>query len=287
MTTAQAGVLTTPLGPVTSEGLDEASLLLAKIGGLVAEGKPCNGHYVNSYLRIIPRSLGRRKIDPCDVFPNTRAIQKEFDVLDALRAVLVSSSSNGAVAAPEVFDTKMTLLDKASSEFTRIEALYRKTLNRNHTSASLRLVKVWAISVGPADKAFEATLGNKKELWHGTRDANLLSILKGGFVIPKRGGTAQITGRMFGDGIYFSDQSTKSLNYATGFWGGSSSNRCFMLLNDVAMGKEHRPAYSFSGRPPVGCDSTNVKAGTAGVRNNEMIVYRASQARPTFLCEFA
>ena len=28
------------------------------------------------------------------------------------------------------------------------------------------------------------------------------------------------TGRMFGNGVYFSDQSTKALNYAYGYWGG-------------------------------------------------------------------
>ncbi|MGG2383099.1 hypothetical protein, partial [Salmonella enterica] len=58
-------------------------------------------------------------------------------------------------------------------------------------------------------------VGNIKELWHGTRVGNVLSIMKGGFVIPPSN-ASHVTGRMFGNGVYFSDQSTKSLNYAYG-----------------------------------------------------------------------
>ena len=56
------------------------------------------------------------------------------------------------------------------------------------------------------------TVGNVQELWHGTRAGNLLSILRAGFTIPPAN-APHVTGRMFGNGVYFSDQSTKSLNY--------------------------------------------------------------------------
>jgi poly [ADP-ribose] polymerase len=109
--------------------------------------------------------------------------------------------------------------------------------------------------------------------------------LKNGYIIPKASGSIAITGRMFGDGIYFSDQSTKSLNYASGYWGGGRSQRCFMIFNDVAMGREHIPRSSIRSIPR-GYDSCFAKAGQSGVMNNEMIVYRTSQVKPTFLCEF-
>ena len=53
-------------------------------------------------------------------------------------------------------------------------------------------------------------IGNVMELWHGTRVENVLSILKGGLIIPKSS-AGHVTGRMFGDGVYFSDQSTNPL----------------------------------------------------------------------------
>ncbi|WP_430326539.1 hypothetical protein, partial [Salmonella enterica] len=74
------------------------------------------------------------------------------------------------------------------------------------------------IEIGPHLGPWNANgkkVGNIKELWHGTRVGNVLSIMKGGFVIPPSN-ASHVTGRMFGNGVYFSDQSTKSLNYAYG-----------------------------------------------------------------------
>lgn len=123
-------------------------------------------------------------------------------------------------------------------------------------------------------------------LWHGTRAHNVLSILKGGLIIPTSAGGYTITGRMFGDGVYFSDQSTKSLNYAYGYWGGGSrDHNCFMLLAKVAMGKAYTPPGPTQ-RLPAGYDSMFAKGGRSGVQNNEMIVYKLPQAHLSYLCEF-
>jgi poly [ADP-ribose] polymerase len=94
---------------------------------------------------------------------------------------------------------------------------------------------------------------------------------------------------MFGNGTYFSDQSTKSLNYAYGYWGnGSRDEMCYMFLCDVAMGKSYTPLLWSAGLnlPKAGTDSTFARAGVSGVVNNEMIVYRTCQVNPTFLVEF-
>jgi poly [ADP-ribose] polymerase len=93
---------------------------------------------------------------------------------------------------------------------------------------------------------------------------------------------------MFGNGIYFSDQSTKSLNYAYGYWdGGSKDNRCYMFLADVAMGMPWHPTRTGSNvKPPEGYDSVFARGGKDIVMNNEMIVYRTSQANLKYLVEF-
>ena len=129
-------------------------------------------------------------------------------------------------------------------------------------------------------------VGNIRELWHGTQASNVLSILAKGMMIPPSS-SSHCTGRMYGDGLYFSDQSTKSLNYAAGYWGGSSSSTCFMFLADVAMGKEYLPRMAFGGSCPQGYNSTFARAGQSGVMNNEMIVYRTNQANITRLVEFS
>ena len=126
-----------------------------------------------------------------------------------------------------------------------------------------------------------ANLSNKRKLWHGTKASNLLSILRQGLVIPPSH-SPHCTGRMYGNGLYFSNVSTKALNYATTFWGrGGDTRRTFMFLADVAMGR-----YHLGGRGPFsGYDSVWAKGGT-NVINDEQIVYKLSQANLIYLVEF-
>lgn len=171
-----------------------------------------------------------------------------------------------------------------------------------HKASSLKLKRVYELVDPVGAKAYAsiaAEIGNEQELWHGTKAVNLLSILrKGLYVPPKSGSTVQIAGRMFGDGVYLSNQSTKSLNYAAGYWGGTRETNCFMLLNDVAMGSEYRPerngfdpaipreARTNKDRFGKPFNSINVKAGTGGVRNHEAIVWNTDAIRVRYLCEF-
>ncbi|MFK5151055.1 hypothetical protein ACI4CU_27210, partial [Klebsiella pneumoniae] len=150
---------------------------------------------------------------------------------------------------------------------------------------------VFYIEIGPHLGPWNANgkkVGNIKELWHGTRVGNVLSIMKGGFVIPPSN-ASHVTGRMFGNGVYFSDQSTKSLNYAYGCAPGQKGGiekSTFMFLSDVAMGKEYIPSSWGGNLPMPGYDSTYAMAGRSGVQNNEMIVYKTYQINPRYLVEF-
>jgi poly [ADP-ribose] polymerase len=284
----EAGRLTTPLGPVTAEGLDEAEKILAKM--LTPTGKPSSNlpSLANEYLRIVPRNIGYRKVDPTALFGSQAKLVQEQATIDSLRAVvndIADRAKQAANESPAEFETTLELVDDAQ-EFKRINSLFLGSQNRHHQSAGLRLRRAWRMTIAAQEAAFESHLDPIWELWHATKDVNLLSILKNGFIIPKRNQGIAITGRMYGDGVYFSDQSTKALNYVGGMtWGGQASQRPFMLLSDVAMGKQFMAKRGFSGGCPKGYDSTFAKAGTA-VRNNEMIVYRTSQIRAKYLAEF-
>lgn len=279
---------TTPLGPVTEEGIAKAEAILGRIDAAI-ESRGDISADVNAYLRIIPMHVKRNTRDARSIFYGRSVVKEQQALLDALRSVLKDAEAQATTGAPEVFKTELTLVDAGSDEFAKVQRRFEKSINQGHQSAGMKLKHVWAVKVAGADEAFEndgAKVGNVWELWHGTTDGNLLSLLKSGYRIASRTTGVRITGRMFGDGLYFSDQSTKSLNYATGFWGAGRSARAFMFLNEVAMGRSFVPAGPFSGGCRPGYDSTLAKAGQSGVRNNEAIVYRASQVRPTYLCEF-
>ena len=293
------GIIRTPVGVVSHQNVDTAKDLLPKLNTFVEKGEFDSPKFVsmlNDYLMLVPQKVGTRRGWHKDVLPNQDAVRKQSALLDQLEASIelaedsIKKAEKVAMGqVPKVFDVRLSVLD--GSETDRITKFYMSTLKSAHASARLRPKRFFEVSIGSMSAAWDsdgAKMENQMELWHGTRAHNLLSILKSGLIIPKSGGSVQVTGRMFGDGLYFSDQSTKSLNYAYGYWdGGARDNTCYMFLADVGMGKSYAPRHSFGGQPPKGYDSTHVRGGTAGVMNNEMIVYRTGQANLKYLVEFS
>lgn len=289
------GLFTTPCGIVSKDGIGRARELLTEIGDYVAEGDFGNASYkkiLNDYLMLIPQKVGR-KLNPATLYPDLDAVQRQNDILDSLDASLqavLSMPSNGGKTAEvgKVFEVKLERVTDAK-EIERIRRKYRATLQDMHACAHLDVRTVYSVEIASMERAYEEKakeVGNIMELWHGTRASNLLSILKSGFVIPPSN-SPHCTGRMFGNGVYFSDQSTKSLNYAYGYWGGETTdNNCFMFLVEVAMGRFYVPTGPEQNLPKAGYDSTFAKSGVSGVGNNEMIVYKTWQINPNYLVEF-
>ena len=292
------GTFSTPLGIVTADGIAEARTLLTHIGSLVHAAKYSDTRLVsslNDYLMLIPQNIGRTKPDPQQLFPDLESVQKQNNILDSLEVSLqdvLSAANEGKeeAPAPKLFAARLDLLDSVEEmlEIERIRRKYRATQKAMHACAHLDVKRVYRVEVNAMQKAFERegrSIGNVHELWHGTRASNLLSILKSGFVIPAAN-APHCSGRMFGNGVYFSDQSTKSLNYAYGYWQGKVDNTCFMFLCDVAMGRSYTPQSWQESLPHSGSDSTFAESGKSGVQNNEMIVYKTSQINPRYLIEF-
>jgi poly [ADP-ribose] polymerase 2/3/4 len=292
-----SGLFKTPLGIVTKDSIDEARKILASLGDAVAKqkfGLSSTRRHVEDYLMLIPQEVGR-KLTVEGFLPDLAAVQKQNDVLDGLESSYASAMSGAkddkgkkvVVAEKKLFNVAMDVVTEGKV-VDRIKKLYGQTRNRMHVCHSLKVHRVYSVSIAFMLDAFNAKgkkIGNVRDLWHGTRASNLLSILKGGFVIPPSN-ASHCTGRMYGNGVYFSDQSTKSLNYAYGYWGGSRDSNCFMFLCQVAMGKEYIPATYGRSFPKSGYNSTFAKAGRSGVQNNEMIVYKTNQVNPVFLIEF-
>jgi len=110
--------------------------------------------------------------------------------------------------------------------------------------------------------------------------------LKSGLIIPPTS-SPHVTGRLYGDGLYFAPSSTKSLNYSYGYWDGKAKdNECYMFLADVAMGKVYTPKDRSRSYPVSGYDSTWAKGGISGVIHDECIVYKTNQANLKYLIKF-
>ena len=300
-----SGLFETPLGVVSADGLSKARTLLVDINDRVSARDFSTGtlDVIERYLGIIPKDLGRiTRFKAEDLFPNLKAVQDQNDILDSLAASLqlvMQASANPTDTGPapaeeRIFQVQLELVE-APAEIQRVKTAFDSTRQAIHQASRYNVHQVWRVIHGNMNDAFETkgrAVGNIKELWHGTKIGNLLSILKSGFMIPDAS-AAHCCGRMFGNGLYFSDQSTKSLNYASGYAPGQRggySNECFMFLNLVAMGKEFMPRSNsecrYWNKAQNGYDSVFARGGYCNVSNNEMIVYETYQANPYYLVEF-
>ena len=298
----ETGLITTPLGLVTASTIDEARILLSNIEKSVARKSFSTNTYIESlenYLRLIPQKVPSKRGWGDIFFTEFSSLTAQSSLLDQLEGSLdlykqkeqdiLKKLADGSQIAEKVFLTNLELVED-TDVFKKLEKFYNDNKNSRHISAHLKLKNVFALKNEEFEKRFtekSKKIGNVRQLWHGTRAFNVLSIFKNGLIIPK-GGNFHITGRMFGDGVYFSDQSTKSLNYSYGYWGGGKvEENCFMLVADVAMGKEYVPSSHNQNFPVKGYDSVFAQANKSGVMNNEMIVYDLAQVNLRYLCEFS
>jgi poly [ADP-ribose] polymerase len=294
---ASSAQFKTPLGVIAPDQVSDARDLLVTISDFVSANDFSNSRFsrtLNSYLRLIPHAVGMTRITPRLIFPNTQAVLNENALLDGLDTsfidVTTAKPKKGKKkkdTAPQIFNVELELVSD-KNVISYIRNMYQKTRKSMHTSNSLSVHAVYTVKIATMAAAYEkygAKLPDIRQLWHGTKASNLLSILKGGLIIPSSS-SGHVTGRMYGDGIYASSVSTKALNYATNFWGsGGSTDRTFMFLLDMAMGKYY-DAQSWGGSyPKSGTNSTWARAGRA-LKNDEMIVYRLDQCNLTHLVEF-
>lgn len=300
------GLIKTPLGLVKLETVEEARSLLEQLDKFVQKQKYTDTKYISTleqYLKLIPQKVPHKRGWYETFFVNHTTLLDQGTLLDQLESSLTLYKSKekeyldkmNNTSKPDiiekVFSTRLEIVEDPKI-IKRLDKFYNENKNSRHVSSHLKLKNVYSLVNDDLTSKFTEVakkIGNVRELWHGTRAFNVLSILKSGLIIPKSGGSYHITGRMFGDGVYFSDQSTKSLNYSYGYWdGGAKDNNCFMFIADVVMGKEYIPAGYHGGRYPMkGYDSVFAKAGVGGVMNNEMIVYSLDRFNLKYLCEFS
>ncbi|BAU63450.1 WGR domain-containing protein [Stanieria sp. NIES-3757] len=283
------GTFSTPLGLITPNAIALARDYLLQIAAMKRNNSRTFGQLISQYLRLIPQNFGK-KLDQ-SVFRSPQELQRQYEILNALDAALATSQPS---IEEKIFECTLTRVPGSTTEgkntFRWLRQLYKSTLNTHHLASQYQLRRVYEIDIPSMRRIFSkkaAEIGNVKLHWHGTKASNLLSILKQGLIIPPAD-AIQCTGRMFGNGIYGSQQSTKALNYATNYWNQSGDNeqRVFMLLCEFAMGKEYHPRNWSQNLPKKGYDSTYVTPGITGVINQESIVYSTEQVNLKYLCEF-
>lgn len=297
-----------PLGNLGIGGIGKARGVLQEISNALAvKNIDAVRNLSVLYYRNVPRKMPSDIRDESTWILNTQArIQKEMDTLDLYEDTLRLLPVMGTSDIDKKFmalGCDLQYIDKASEEYTYIQHKVDSTHAPNHNFKA-KVVNAFRVDQKHAPK-FDASCGNVRHLFHGTRNANMVGILSSHLKLPHTlNNDVYITGAMFGSGIYFASNSTKSLNYSRGSFGGRQNkyDTVFLFICEVALGKVYKctTPQNFR-RPPLGYDSVmgvgedtlrkmiargeDVPSTTTRLINNEFIIYDENRQRLKYIVE--
>lgn len=212
----------------------------------------------NMYNSTIPRIIERGST--AWLFDTPEKVMEQFELLDilevALSNVVLNSSYDLDISSQyNALNSDIKLVKDAKLINSIKEKMRIEQLETHHFQT--RLVNVFEVNQKNAP-TFDSSAGNVVSLFHGTRAANLVGILSTHIKLPRNlGPNIQLTGSMFGSGVYFG-QYSKSLQYSTSRFGGTRNkmNKYYLFLCDVSLGKAKFETYSRSyAQAPAGYNS--------------------------------
>lgn len=247
-----------------------------------------NDNLINLY-KVIPRAMGDVRANlvtkPSDL--NARVI-REQDALDAM-------DSSNITHEEDVYGSLGVIFEEASdAEITRLTKLITPSMGGGYRTA--RIHKCFKVTHKQTQNKFDKWVGQQKDqstklLFHGTRNANVFSILKSGLLV-RPSNAVTFAGSAYGDGVYHSAHTAKSLGYT-----GWETDKIFFIQN-VHMGNHYeysgyyrnnkdisRNQMNYKGLNKLGYDSLFVSPGD-GLQNSEYIVYKSEQTTTNFLVWF-
>lgn len=214
-------------------------------------------------------------------------IGRESDLIQAMEGSIlgrVSSRDTGAFAeiGIEVYEAtekqkKQVLRHLSPSLHGKVKQIYRVIPNVQKERFDVYIT--------------EHQIQNVCLLWHGSRNENWLSIIKNSLLLNP---DAIITGKMFGQGIYFAPSSQKSWNYTSyqgTSWANGDSDTAFMGLYAVAYGKPYDVNSWDSGADyrkmtcDHDCNCLHAHAGTM-LQNDEIVFYDEAAVLLDYIVEF-
>lgn len=291
----------TPLGKLSQEQIDKGIKVLDEIRTIVQPVKGVQNtvtlkdpsHPIvklsSQYYSLIPHHFGSR-IDWNYVALNSvEKLDKEKELIQLMQDVVDVQHTLDESTYNKFKALNMELEPlEDQAQIQRLTKYIEESKSQHHYGAFKKLKKFWTIKLGADFGRFNPNKFEESELFHGTRTSNLVGIAKHGLLIAPA--SAPVSGYMYGKGIYFADQSTKSINYSNYT---QSGKRVFLLICDVATGKKYptKTTHHYL-EAPKGYDSVFAGRGkmdgsySGGLLHNEYIVYNINQSRLRYVVEY-
>ncbi len=287
--------LETPLGPITHSHIGTARDVLNRLQDVSGQGddnRRDDGErdvreLNNEFFSLVPHDHGIR-FTAANMLLTDDHIAEKLDLLQGMEAALTVTDADDDKDDGPKLPLEMTELGKRDPAFVEIVRRVRET-SKHYDVADWKPVRVFeARNLNEHGKWRNPTNdGPVYDLFHGSANANLLSIMLNGFYVPPSS-ASHVTGRMFGNGVYGASSASKSFRYSVGLWGGSRSRMrtAYMFVVQFGMGNVYDCHNALFRGPPRGYHSVHAHAGRS-LRNDEYIVYDTKQAKVTHLIEMA
>lgn len=225
-----------PLGSLGLKQIKRAQDILSQISALIDKGKTDQINELSSlFYTSVPST--ESKLRP--IYTKDMVAEKHY-LLDMLTNIYYMGEG-----LDKSIMVKYTNLGTNISYVTDPKILDMINMYMGCNVGATHHVKLVVGSVYEIDKPMERqsyrkwdSMHNKQLLWHGTRLANAVGILTTGFCINPTGVLTH--GKMFGNGIYFANASTKS----AGYLGLNGNGVGIMFLCEVALGNMYEKTHS-------------------------------------------
>jgi poly [ADP-ribose] polymerase len=277
----------TPLGSLSKNQIERGADKLRELRFAIArDHQDTLIPLTSQYYSLIPHRLGRRS-DLNEVVINT--IQKadaEEELLQLMRDVYhVQNDLDSEVDRKyRALGANMDVVEHSDLDYRRVERKILDSQSKHH-SFKLKVNRLFRVMLPDERARYETDgrpVGNIHELFHGTKNCNMVGILSRGLLIAPK--NVPVTGYMFGKGVYFADQSSKSAQYSL-LWANNRRDHAYLFLADVALGRiQKETAACYREEPPAGFQSVQGCKGLHLV-HNEFIIYRTAQCTLRYVAE--
>lgn len=269
---------------VTEEMICQAELLLSEIS--MEKSLMENNNFLENVFHIIPRKM--KNVDDFLIHHKqeiSSCLAREYDLLDVMRARATQKTSQESTDILEELDLEIEPVTDPK-QLLEIKEYLKK-------SAPL-MKRAFRVRNKKTDARFYRFMKEngytKKDihfLYHGSRNENWYGLVtKGPLLHPTN---VIITGKAFGNGIYFAPKAEKSIKYSSlkgAYWTRGTSKQAFVAVYKVLYKnqKDVMTSYPFSLKNIAPHDAVFAHKGKTLI-NDEVIVFREEQVTLQYVIE--
>lgn len=277
---------------VTPEMINKAQKLIGKLD-TCTDLAECR-ELLLSLFAVIPRKMKDvsshlpRKLSDIPIL-----LEREQELLDVLKAKVEQENilSKSTISGHTILDSLGLKIREVTKEE---EEQIKKYLTKESSGHFKRAFRVYNEKTDTRFydymKKHKLTEKDVSYLYHGSRNQNFYGLMTQG---PLLNPNAPITGKMFGQGIYFANRAKKSIGYTSlsgSYWANGTSNQGFLAVYKVCYNNaKHVDMWThdmknYTGKKIAPFDAVFAHGGIDLV-NDEIIIYNEAQCTLQYLIE--